>query len=676
MRESWLRTLEATLLLLVFLQAMRALFSTLFGVIYDAVFAGPFTPWVMVIGALVLLAFLAPLVVPRHADRLRPALLAAVAVTAVARVPMTINSHPVRLYSSIVVVAAGGFYLAALLRHTPAQFSRAVVLALVADQLLRALGHTWDLALRHEWLVPQAIISAGLILLARYLAGPETASYELEAAGGAQLGLSPMQFGGLPPVQPGGLPPMQLGGLPPVQLGGLPPMQFGGLPGGLAWAGFLFVQTTLLALPNALSRWSGIAYSALAPLLLGVTLLAILPGLRESITRSLGNDPIHARLWGLALALVTLIGLTVGRRVPGLAGAAGLLAAQLALLLALPHLLAPRTSGAPERTGLWLAVGGLAFLTLNFAYAFAFTYPYTLAAFKGMGLPVLLIGAGLAVLPALLRPISADGAFTATGSRLVWAAATLALVILVAGVARPHRVEGMPADDTIRIGTYNIHYGYDTDWHYTLEAQARTIQASGADVIALQEVDTGRLTSFAVDDALWLGRRLGMHVVYLPTVEQLTGIALLSRHPIEAAETRLLTSQLEPTGIVRARLRVGERTLDAYAVWMGLTPEERAVQLTDALAFVAQANADTPAIWGGDFNSTPDSPVHARIAETGFIDPFVALGLEPGFTDPADNPRKRIDFVWLRHLTPLNGEVMDSLASDHLMVVVEARLPH
>jgi endonuclease/exonuclease/phosphatase (EEP) superfamily protein YafD len=47
------------------------------------------------------------------------------------------------------------------------------------------------------------------------------------------------------------------------------------------------------------------------------------------------------------------------------------------------------------------------------------------------------------------------------------------------------------------------------------------------------------------------------------------------------------------------------------------------------------------------------------------------LGLEPAPTDPADAPEKRIDFVWLRNLAPVDGEVPPSQASDHRMVVVE-----
>ena len=632
--SSWyLRWIEASAMLLFTLQAVRTLFATLFGVLYDALFAGPFKPLVVVIGLLILLAFLAPLFVSRHAERMHLLLLVAVLVGAVARVPMTLNHHALRLYSSMAVVAAGGVYLAALLGHTPERLAPALALALIGDQLLRALGDTWDLSMRPGWAVPQLLLSAGLILLARYLARPEVARYEIGMVG--------------------------------VRLG---------LPGALGWAGFLFVEMSLLSLPNALARWSGGSYAVLAPLLMGVTVLAAMPALHRALACALGGHGLYARLWGLALLLVALAGLAVGRLVPGLPAVAGLLAAHAALLLALPNLVAFRLAGTAEHTGLWLAAGGVVLMILNVAYAFAFTYPYTIEAFKGLGLPIVLVAAALAALPGLLRPAPVGGSGGADNpGRAAWAALALLAVVVTAAAAWPRRVEPAPAGDRMRAGTYNIHYGYDRPWHHTLEEQARAIQASGAQVVALQEVDAGRLVSYGVDDALWLGRRLGMHVVYLPTVEQLTGIALLSRFPIVDSQACPLASRLEPTGIIRARLQVGERTVDAYATWLGLTPEERAAQLSDALAFVGGGDARTPAIWGGDFNATPASPVHARIAAAGFVDPFVALGLDAAFTDPADAPQQRIDFVWLRGLAPVEGQVLDALASDHRMVVVEGR---
>jgi len=224
-----------------------------------------------------------------------------------------------------------------------------------------------------------------------------------------------------------------------------------------------------------------------------------------------------------------------------------------------------------------------------------------------------------------------------------------------------------------RAATYNVHYGYDSDWRLQLEAQAQAIEAAGAGVVALQEVDTGRPTSYMVDDARWLANRLGMGVIYMPCMEHLTGIALLSRYPILEYDTLLLPSDLEQTGIIWAKIDVGGQEVNAFAVWMGLEPGERAQQLNAALAFIAAHPG--PAIFGGDFNSTPDSPVYAQIAGAGFTEPFVTLALGSPPTDPAVNPAKRIDFVWLRDLTPVAAEVSEALASDHRMVVVEVKIP-
>lgn len=70
-----LRFVEATAVFLFTLQAVRVLFSVLFGIIYDVVVIGPMTPMVIVIHLLMLLAFLSPLFAPRRTARLRWTLL-------------------------------------------------------------------------------------------------------------------------------------------------------------------------------------------------------------------------------------------------------------------------------------------------------------------------------------------------------------------------------------------------------------------------------------------------------------------------------------------------------------------------------------------------------------------------------------------------------------------------
>lgn len=602
---------EATAVFLFFYQALRVLFSVLFGLIYDALFAGivPMTTVGLVL-VMVILALLSPLAVPRRPERLRITPLVGAVVVFLARILLTPNDPQGRLVASLLIVAGTGLYLAARLRQGPHDVVRALILALVADQLLRAAGHTWDVTLRPAWLWGQVAVSPGLCLLAGRL------------------------FRLRPPEEP--------------DTAAGP-----GLLGGLAWGGWLFLETSLLNFPNALARWSGAPYTLVSPLLLVVTLIPVIGALPAAGQKRGG--------WMVGGALL-LAGLAVGglRTGPWVA-TAGLLLAQLAAVGLLPLIF-----GSGQGQG--LAWGGILFLVESFVYAFTFTYPYTVEAFRGLGLASVLLsglplaGIGLRRAVAPYPPIHLPRAWGGVGGLLL-----ALLSLLWAWPGSPTRGTGL------HIATYNIHYGYDTPWHFNLEEQAQTIAAAGADVVMLQEVDTGRPTSYMVDDALWLARRLGMEAVYLPTIEHLTGIALLSRYPVLDSEGLLLPSELEQTGILWARLEVEGVPINAFAIWLGLEPEERARQLDAALPFIAAHPG--PAAFGGDLNSTPDSPVYARIAEAGFTDPFVALGLDSPPTDPAINPTERIDFIWLRGLAPLQAQVLDSLASDHRPVVVEAALP-
>ncbi len=609
------RALEATAVLLFLVQSVRILFSVLFGLIYDTIFAGTVAFSTMgVIMLCVIVSFLTPLFAPRYCKQRRALLFATAIVAALARIPLTINLPMVRLWSSIPVVAAAGMYAVTLLRQRPRILPTSLLLAFAADQFLRAAGNTYDVGLRGWWLPVQTVLSLATCVVA-WLAfsRPQDESPAEEGIG---------------------------------------------LAGGLAVGALLFIETSLLGFPNGLARWSGVDYAIVAPLLMAVTLLPLMPGVRRATDRLLSGW-----LGGLGLLFLTLTGLAAGKQAGGAIAAVGLLLAQFLVLVALLRIAGPRRR---DRTGLALALGFLLFLLLNFALAFAFTYPYTIPAFREMGLYVFLVAAAIACLPAL-RPTPET-----RNPKLVWAWATAAFVVAVVVVFAWPPALDLKETVPIRVATYNIHYGYNTPWQFNLEEQARTIEESGADIVMLQEVDTCRITSYGVDDALWLARRLGMQEVYGPALEGLSGIALLTRFPITEADTRLLASQLEQTAIVHARVMVGDRPLDAYGIWLGLEPEERARQLDDALTVIGAAS---PAVFGGDFNSTPDSPTYARIRAAGFDDPFIAGGFDPASTSPAIEPVERIDFIWARGLAVRDARVLDSLASDHRMVVVELTLP-
>jgi len=632
------RLVETVAVLLFFYQALRVLFSLLFGLIYDALFAGQASMaavgGVMVV---VILALLAPLSVPRANAAQRRVLLVGALVVYLARLALTFDHFELRLTAAIVIIAATGLYLAARLRLDGGHTAYGLILALVVDQLLRATGHTMDPTLRPAWWPGQAAVSLALCLVSAGLAWRHRAA---EAASGPGLELRD----------------------------------------GMMWGGWLFLQTVLLAFPNVLARWSGESYLLFViswPFVLLLTLLG----------RDLWRTR-WGRIDGVLVEAALLGGLAAGYLLGGIMAFLGLLIAQLAATIALFSIFGRRgeegADGAgwpgPALAGQVLAVGNVLFLLLHLAYAFTFTYPYTLELFRGLGLPIVAAAALLAGLPLLWLPARADPVPLPSLGRWfnVWCVGmmVIAFVLLVAS-PRPRAPAG--ADDSLRALTYNIHYGYDDEWRVRLEDQARVIEAAGADVVMLQEVDAGRPTSYMIDDALWLARRLEMTDLYLPTMEHLTGIAVLSRYPVVEFETLLLPSALEQTGIIWVRVdAAGPEAEDmvpinVFGTWLGLEPEERSRQLDSALPFIAAHPG--PAVFGGDFNARPDSPVYARIAGAGFVDPFLALGLDPPPTDPAVDPNKRIDFVWLRDLEPLGAQVPDSTASDHRPVVVEAALP-
>jgi len=371
-------------------------------------------------------------------------------------------------------------------------------------------------------------------------------------------------------------------------------------------------------------------------------------------------------------------------------------------------LVRPRAENEHSLTGLWLPVGMAMFgllvvgdtFTYEYGYVRNFAEPLTflnrfipplLRGFRGMGLGVLLLAVFLAALPMIQ-----------TRRRVPWTSGTplqslLALaVVVVASIgasqaARPPLITGVRDVESIRVGTYNIHAGYDEFFNFNLEGIARTILESGANVVLLQEVEAGRMTSFGVDEALWLARRLGMDRRFYPTNEGLQGLAVLSNVEIVADDGALLTSVGNQTGVQRVEIRPDAGVITIYNTWLGLlleAPGERTIdlqeqdqqrQLNEIFALIASQHPDGQLgrmIVGGTFNNIPDSPLLDQMRQAGFANPFAGLPVELSATlRRTGQPRVQLDYIWTRPpLFNLGAGVMPGTASDHLMAVVEVRI--
>jgi endonuclease/exonuclease/phosphatase family metal-dependent hydrolase len=161
------------------------------------------------------------------------------------------------------------------------------------------------------------------------------------------------------------------------------------------------------------------------------------------------------------------------------------------------------------------------------------------------------------------------------------------------------------------------------------------------------------------------------------------GVALLSRDHIVTWRndtlTRLSTqdSNAVPArapGLLEAVIDVGGRRIRVFNTHLDYRadPRVRRQQTAEMVAVVARSSE--PTIVFGDLNATPDAgeiaPLLARLRDAWPADSG------PGYTYPAEQPTKRIDYVLTsREFRVVGAFVPASRASDHRPVVVDLVLP-
>lgn len=238
----------------------------------------------------------------------------------------------------------------------------------------------------------------------------------------------------------------------------------------------------------------------------------------------------------------------------------------------------------------------------------------------------------------------------------------------------------------LKIMTYNIHFGVGMDDLLNLERIAQNILSEDIDpdIIGIQEVENGRLTSQGVDMAFWLAKRLKMHYFYFPAInEHAYGLALLSKYPILAARRYQIPSVSLERVLIHGVVAINETLkLDVFVTHLGLLDWDE--NLTAQVDFVVQktneVNETTNKILMGDFNleynSTQIAPVYTYFNDTLGGDPrpktFSSINLY-------DDDEESIDYIFASgYKDILDGHVITNFlpgnnpaefGSDHLPVV-------
>ena len=231
----------------------------------------------------------------------------------------------------------------------------------------------------------------------------------------------------------------------------------------------------------------------------------------------------------------------------------------------------------------------------------------------------------------------------------------------------------------LRVLTYNTHHGEGTDGVLDLERIARVINESGADLVALQEIDDRAARTGSVDQAAEYARLTGMHHAFAPFMDfqgGRYGLAVLSRYPIDNAYAITLPDGMhEPRVALAADIDIpgaGAVTfVNLHLDWL----REDTERYAQAQALIGALDGFHPVILAGDFNDTPDSRTMRLFDET-YTNAAKPEGARPTF--PAGDPDIEIDFIMYRPAPEWVGQAQvldETVASDHrpVLAVLEWR---
>jgi endonuclease/exonuclease/phosphatase family metal-dependent hydrolase len=385
-----------------------------------------------------------------------------------------------------------------------------------------------------------------------------------------------------------------------------------------------------------------------------------------------------AVLWGRRLGqLVSIaagIGLIAMAYLSDRLGVVTLPIAHLLMGLLLTKLIPaqPRKTEHPSalsRISLCAGVGSLLYLAL---YA-AIEVDYQIDVQHGAAV-VLAVGSLLMALAALRsnRPL------TITINWRLLALPIFALLIPIGLiVSQPMMMVKSPAEAVIRIMTYNIHQGISIDGWVDPEAIAAAIEAQNPDVVVIQEMMRGQYAAGSLDVAEWLSRRLKMPFYFAPATDNTFGEALFTRLPVLAWQAGKLpyTEGAQPRSYVQVTLGFGKsEPVTIFGTHLDHISQKTRIPQVQQL--LANWNHQPRTLIVGDMNSGPGQPENGLFLAAGLISAQDVTGNGSRFTFDSRTPRARIDWIYgTPDVSFSNFQIPQTLASDHLPVVVDVTLP-
>lgn len=389
----------------------------------------------------------------------------------------------------------------------------------------------------------------------------------------------------------------------------------------------------------------------------------------------------HVRWLGWLSAAVLVAAVLVAEGDPGAFNTLSLVAIPAAAVVWARLVPSPDREGLAA-SGFHLTLGMTVFVILGLAYYL----PLDLSLpFDSAGVRVF-VAVVLGVVAAIVaaRPVAREEGMSPATWAFAGLAAALPLVTLLVG-AGDDAIEGH-ADGTLRVMTYNVHSAFDTTGVLDVEAIARVIEDSGAEVVGLQEIPRGRLISGSTDLFALLQSRLGFeYAAYFGTTDPVWGNAILSRFPIEGVGKEYLPKVDTPMqrGYLGADILAENQRIRFISTHLQHVNDPEVhdddpeadlypVHHEQIATILEEWGGVHPAVMVGDFNARPDWRQVGEILAAGWLDSWAEVGVGDGFTAHAADPQYRIDYVFhTGDLIATDAGVIPTQASDHFPVVVD-----
>ena len=258
-----------------------------------------------------------------------------------------------------------------------------------------------------------------------------------------------------------------------------------------------------------------------------------------------------------------------------------------------------------------------------------------------------------------------------------------------AGAAGPAVPKPRPKQH-VRVMTYNVHRCVGLDGKASPERIARVIARHEPDIIALQELDAGHERTHRVHQAERIAQLLGMSYHFhsvIAVAEEQYGNAILSRYPLRlmrAAQLPQLGNMkyLEPRGALWVAVDIGGVALQVINCHLSIWPYERLVQAGELVgaSWLSDTLCLPPVVLCGDFNAMPRTGAYRRIARVLRDAQRADKKARVHRTWSSRYPVSRIDHVFTSpdiriEKIAVPRTALDQVASDHLPLMVEMKLP-